>query len=309
MHKPVLFQEVLEALNVKSGGKFIDATVGFGGHTLGILQANSKNIVLGFDWDRRLVALSAARLTEAGVSDRCKLVVSNYTSLKEQAELNDFRIVDGILIDLGFSSAQLDDPSRGLSFQKDGPLDMRYSQDNPLTAERILNSYSEERLEEIFRKYGEERFARQIARGVLFFRKTGEMKTTTQLSQVIESVIPGKVRYKASDSKRRIFQALRIEVNHELENISKFLPQALDLLRTGGRLAVISFHSLEDRIIKQFFVQNAKSCICPKEVPVCVCNNEPSVKIITKKPIVASEAEIEENSRSASAKMRVAEKI
>lgn len=309
MHKPVLFQEVLEALNVKSGGKFIDATVGFGGHTLGILQANNKNTVLGLDWDQRLVALSAQRLNEAYVSDRCKLIVSDYTNLKEQAELNDFKIVDGILIDLGFSSAQLDDPSRGLSFQTDGPLDMRYSVDNPLTAGEVLNNYSQDRLEEIFKEFGEERFARQIARAVLFFRKTGEVKTTAQLSEVIESALPGKVRHKASDSKRRIFQALRIEVNHELENIKKFLPQAFTLLRRGGRLAVISFHSLEDRIIKRFFVQNSKNCICPKEVPVCACDNKPSIKIITKKPIVASEAEIRENSRSASAKMRVGEKI
>jgi 16S rRNA (cytosine1402-N4)-methyltransferase len=309
MHKPVLCQEVVNYLQASKGGKFIDATVGSAGHTVAILKANDKNLILGMDWDRRSLVYGEERLTQEGLLTRGKLIVSNYREIDQRAEENNFLQADGILVDLGFSSTQLDEAGRGLSFQNDGALDMRYSEEDPLTARDVVNKYSAARLMEVFEKFGEEKFSRQIVAGIMLFRKKQEIKTTVELADIIQSSLPSFAKRFARDSKSRVFQAIRIEVNSELENLKQFLPKALKILKVGGRLVVISFHSLEDRIVKQFFVEKAKECICPKEVPVCVCHHKPELKIITRKPLVASSEEVIDNPRSKAAKMRVAEKM
>ncbi|TSA45650.1 16S rRNA (cytosine(1402)-N(4))-methyltransferase [bacterium] len=358
-HIPVLLKEVTEYLDPSPGKKFIDATVGGGGHAKELIKNGAA--VLGIDRDSSVIA-SISDLSLRGVTpatgrrgnpkddeiasltlamtekkkgarnDELRVVQGNFADLKKIAEANGFAEVDGILFDLGLGSHQLDDPKRGFSFQKTGPLDMRYDIGSPstssgnillpersragrggvegLTAARIVNSYSEKELIRIFYQYGEERrFGKRIARAILEARKTGEIATTSQLFDLIKKTLPGKFRFKAGDTARRIFQALRIEVNGELKNLEKALPQALQLLKKGGRLVVISFHSLEDRIVKNFFLREAKDCVCPPEFPVCVCGKKPNVRVLTKKPAMAAAEEAEMNSRARSAKLRAAEKF
>jgi 16S rRNA (cytosine1402-N4)-methyltransferase len=314
-HVPVLLNEVIEILDPQPGKRFIDATYGMGGHAKEIVKRGG--VVLGIDQDPSVI-LEADRpigsqdssSPKADQNDRNLLFVQgNFADIKQIAEANSFTNVDGILFD----------PGRGFSFQKTGPLDMRY---NPLgkiqiskskfrTAEDIVNQYSEKELISIFLRYGEEkRSGRRIARAILEKRKRGSLKTTTELFELIKTAMPAKFRHKAGDTARRIFQALRIEVNDELGNLKRGLEQSRDLLKKGGRIAVISFHSLEDRMVKRFFVENSQACICPKEFPVCRCGgSNAKFKILTKKPITASETEIKTNSRSKSAKLRAAERI
>jgi 16S rRNA (cytosine1402-N4)-methyltransferase len=237
------------------------------------------------------------------------LAVGNYKDIDRLAQENGFGPVDGILLDLGFSSLQLDDPERGFSFQSHGPLDMRYSKANRLTARTVVNHYQQKDLERIIREFGEEHLAKAMSRAIVEARQVGELSTTDQLAVVITKVLPGKIRHKAQDSLRRVFQAIRIEVNSELSNIKTVLPKALDLLAPKGRLVVISFHSLEDRIVKEFFKDQAKDCVCPPEFPTCVCDKASRVRILTRKPVTASEEEGRENPRSKSAKLRAIEKI
>ena len=217
-------------------------------------------------------------------------------------------MLDGILLDLGFSSAQLDNAKRGFSFQEEGPLDMRYNPSNPMSAERVVNEFTSTELVEIMEEFGEEKFAKRIAAVIVAERKIKPIKTTLELAQIVRKAIPAPVRFKANDNIRRVFQAIRIEVNQELENLRFFLAKALNLLNPGGRLAVISFHSLEDRIVKEFFQKQAKDCICPPEFPICICDKTSVIRILTRKPITASQTEQMNNPRSKSAKLRVAEK-
>lgn len=315
MHIPVLLQEVVNFLEPKSGEKYIDATYGGGGHSSAIVEKGG--IVLGIDADP-----SAPGVT-----------IGNFKDIKQIAEENGFTEVDGILFDLGMGSHQLDDPERGFSFQKTGPLDMRYDPSGKFqTAADIVNKYGEKELVRLFYNYGEERrFGKKIAQAILARRKVGTIRTTTELFELIKHALPGKFRFKAAAAARRIFQSLRIEVNQELQNLEKALPQAVGLLKgsnggkgskgggpastrggeptRGGRLAVISFHSLEDRIVKTFFARLARDCVCPPDFPICRCDARASLRILTKKPVTASEEEIKTNPRSKSAKMRVAEKI
>ncbi len=327
MHIPVLLQEVIKFLDPKAGKKYIDATIGEGGHAKVIMDRGG--ILLGIDRDLPSVIASASEAIPLmnnkiassppaadSRNDRLKVVQGNFADLKEIAEDAGFAEVDGILFDLGLGSHQLDDPKRGFSFQKDGPLDMRYDRERKTQSEKrktaadIVNVYSEKGLIDIFRKYGEEhRFAKKIARAVVETRKSKHFETTTELFELIKKALPGNLRFRAGDTARRIFQALRIEVNEELKNLEKALPQALDLLAKGGRLVVISFHSLEDRIVKIFFVQNTKDCICPVSFPVCRCDAKASLRILTKKPVMASLQEIKLNPRSHSAKLRVVQKL
>ncbi|MDP3741375.1 MAG: 16S rRNA (cytosine(1402)-N(4))-methyltransferase RsmH [bacterium] len=302
MHTPVLLKEVVAYLQPAAGKKIIDATFGGGGHAKALAENGAE--ILGIDRDPEVVE----RIEN--FESRINAVQGDFRNLKEIAKKNDFLQVDGILFDLGMGSHQLDDAKRGFAFQKEGPLDMRFDQTKGKTAGELINFYPEKDIVEIFQKYGEERrFAKKIARAILEKRKIGEIKTTTELFEIIKAALPGNIRFRAGDAARKIFQALRISVNKELSGIEDALPQALEILKQNGRIAVISFHSLEDRIVKRFFVEQAKNCICPLEFPVCRCMAKALLRILTKKPIIADDLEIKENPRAKSAKMRVAEKI
>lgn len=308
-HIPVLLQEVISFLDPQPGKKFIDATVGEGGHLKSLLEGGAE--VLGIDVDDSVVTKLCAECKVQNV--KRKIVQGNYTDIRVIAKENGFSEVDGIMFDLGLGSHQLDDEVRGFSFQKTGPLDMRFDRNSKLrekTAADLVNGLSERELTQIFFKYGEEkRFGKKIARAIAETRKYKFLETTTDLFELIKKALPGKFRFQSGDVTRRIFQGLRIAVNHELENLEKALPQAFALLRKGGRLVVISFHSLEDRIVKDFFRELARTCVCPPDFPVCKCRKRPLLRILTKKPVVPSEFETKTNSRSRSAKLRAAEKL
>ncbi|MBX4188029.1 MAG: 16S rRNA (cytosine(1402)-N(4))-methyltransferase RsmH [Candidatus Doudnabacteria bacterium] len=308
-HYPVLADEAMQYVGAADGSMYIDATAGAGGHTKAILSRNKKARVLCLDRDSETLEKLEREFKQDGLSDRVKLVHSNYVDVEEVALREGFSEVSGVILDLGFSSMQLDDSERGFSFQSKGPLDMRFDRKQNLTAADVLNKYQEEKLAEIFKKYGEENFSKRIARNVVVHRKVSPLAGTDEVFRLIRQALPGSVRHKANDSARRIFQALRIEVNDELKNLERALPIMVDLLAPKGRIVVISFHSLEDRIVKNFFATLAKGCICPLDFPECVCGKNPIIKILTKKPVTATEAEIKQNPRSKPAKLRAAEKI
>ena len=303
MHQPVLYHETIQALNPQRGGRYVDCTVGAGGHAYGILEASSPDgLLLGLDLDPQALTLAQRRLVPFG--KRVTLKRSSYTDLRRVLETLGWESVHGILLDLGLSSMQLDTPERGFSFRSDAPLDMRFDPDAPVTAADLVNTLPEGELADILYRYGEERRARQVARAIVAARP---VETTRQLAEIVA---------KATGSGRpgihpatRTFQALRIAVNRELDSIEQVLPQAVDVLAPGGRLAVISFHSLEDRIVKQFFRRESRDCICPPKQPVCTCGHKARITEITRRPIRPSEAEATRNPRARSSRLRVAEKI
>lgn len=294
-------------LNLKNGDIVVDATLGGGGHASAILDEIGKDgKLIGIDLDSRAIKGFKNKSTGSAI-----LVHDNFANL--ECILSDLGIekVDAILADLGFSSDQMEDVDRGFSFQKDAELDMRLDQAAGLTAKDIVNNYDEKDLERIIRDYGEEKFYKNIAKKICQARRIKEVRTTKELAEIIISAIPGKYQLRGKQKihpATRTFQAIRIETNKELENLEKFLRISIDALKPGGRLAVISFHSLEDRIVKNMFRENARGCICPPVLPVCRCKHKPALKILTKKPIVPSEREISDNPRSRSAKLRIAEK-
>lgn len=308
-HIPVLLKETIEYLNVSKGKKFVDATVGSGGHTREILKANPSARVLGIDLDQASLDKLKVELVQEGLSQRVKLVHGNYRNIESIVEQVGWEKVDGIILDLGFSSLQLDDPARGFSFQQKAVLDMRFDQSASLTAQEVVNRYQPKDLEKVLFKFGEEKFARKITSAIVAERKLGPIQTTSQLAEIVRLAIPAPIRFKSKDNIRRVFQAIRIEVNAELENLKIGLPKMLQLLNENGRLAVISFHSLEDRIVKNFFVEESKGCVCPVEFPTCVCDKVSSLRILTRKPIIATQEEIALNPRSKSAKLRAVEKV
>lgn len=302
-HLPVLYQEIIHALDPKSPGLYIDGTVGAGGHAFGILQASApEGHLLGLDLD--LTALELARQRLAIFGDRAILRQASYTQLVEQMASLGWVEVQGILLDLGVSSMQLDDPQRGFSFQAAGPLDMRFNASAGLSAADLVNNMPEAELADLIWRYGEERNSRHIARAIVRARP---IKTTRQLADLIARVSPSKTN--RIHPATRTFQALRITVNDELKSVETVLPVALSALGAGGRLAVIAFHSLEDRIVKQFFHQESRDCICPPDQPICTCGHKASLIEITRHPIMATEAEIQQNARARSARLRVAQKI
>jgi 16S rRNA (cytosine1402-N4)-methyltransferase len=301
-HVSVLYQPIITALRPKTSGRYVDATIGAGGHSWGILEQSSPDgQLLGLDLDSRALEIAHQRLHS--FIGRIHLIHSSYTALRTELLAIGWDHVDGILIDLGVSSMQIDSPERGFSFLKDGPLDMRFDPSQSVSAADIVNTYSEEELANLIWVYGEERFSRRIARSIVGNRP---IETTLQLANMIAKSIgkPGGRIHPAT----RTFQALRIAVNQELKNLEEFLPQAIEALAPGGRLAVISFHSLEDRIVKQYFRQESRDCICPPEQIVCTCNHKSTIVEITRHPIEADEAEINQNPRARSAKLRIAEK-
>jgi len=299
-HIPVLLKETLDFLELGPGKICIDATFGGGGHSREILSKLSTG--------GRLLAIDADKNAISKIPG-ATIVHGNFRNLETIAKENDFEKVDAILFDLGVSSDELDNAERGFSFQKNGPLDMRFDQTTGRSAAELLAEATENDLVKIFKEYGEERFAKKIARAIILTRGASPLVSTAQLFELIKHSLPGAFRHKAADSARRIFQALRIAVNKELENLQFALPQAEDLLAPGGRLAVISFHSLEDRIVKRYFIQQARDCVCPPEFPKCVCGKQPTLRILTKKPVTASAEEVANNSRAKSAKLRVALKV
>lgn len=307
-HVSVLLRECIEALNIKPDGIYVDCTAGGGGHSLEIvkrLTAGGRLIAIDRDED----ALRAAGARLADYADRVTFVHSNYAML--QSVLADLGIpkADGVLADLGVSSYQLDTAERGFSYMQDAPLDMRMDREQPLSARDVVNTYSEEELRRILYDFGEEKFARNIAANIVKKRSERPIETTLELAELVKASMPKTAREGGHHPAKRTFQAIRIEVNSELSSIPPALDAAVHALNPGGRIAVITFHSLEDRLVKQKFAALSSGCTCPREFPVCVCGKKPVVRVITKKPVTAGEDELEVNPRSRSAKLRVAEKI
>lgn len=319
-HTPVLLDEVLENLEIKPNGVYVDCTLGGAGHSSKILEKLETGLLVGFDKDQEAIDSSTKKLSKI-----CKVFSKdNFKKNNEKSCLiikDDFKnspsvltelgitTVDGILIDLGVSSHQLDTAERGFSFKKDAPLDMRMDSSQSLTAKQIVNSYSEEQLRNLFKEFGEEEFAFSIAKNICKARALKEIETTLELNEIIENSMPKKVVFSRGGAAKKVFQALRIEVNGELNLLKETIENLIKFLCPGGRIAIISFHSLEDRIVKNVFKDLAQGCICPKNFPICVCNHKATIEIVTRKPIVASEKEQLENSRSTCAKLRVAKKL
>ena len=314
-HIPVLLNEAIEIIDPQKNENLVDGTLGGGGHSKAILGKTSPNgKLLGMDLDAE--ALKAAKYNLREFEKRIILKRENFTDFSKVVEKYDFHPVNIVILDLGISSYQLDEDTLGISFLKNRPLDMRIGgklsgYDDRVTAAEILNNWREEKIKQVIKEYGEERYAKAIAKNIVAARKIKKIELTRQLVEIIEKSVPAiyKSRRQRIHFATRTFQALRIAVNKELDNLKNALPQILKELSPGGRMAVISFHSLEDRIVKQFFVREAKDCICDSEVPVCVCHHKARLKILTKKPITPSEEEIERNPRARSGKLRVAIKL
>ena len=307
-HTPIMVSEVLTLLEPARGGVFIDGTLGGGGHAEAVLRAMPESGRLyGIDRDDDALRAAGARLSCFG--DRFTAIKGNFFDMKELLLRYGVTAVDGILLDLGVSSYQLDAPERGFSYKAEAPLDMRMDQHAPLTAYEVVNRWSEEKLTEIFYEYGEEKFSRRIAQRIREQREKAPIETTTELAELIKGAIPAKFRNEPQHPARRCFQAIRIAVNGELDGLDAAIRQAHDLLRPGGRLAVLTFHSLEDRIVKNAFRSFENPCTCPKSAPVCICGKKPTARVLTRHPLVASAQEQKENSRATSAKLRAIVRI
>ena len=307
-HKPVMLEECMQALSLKDSGIYFDGTVGGGGHSYEILKrTNPSGRLIATDLDDEAIAAATARLKE--FSGRFAIFKSNYKDYETVFAEAGIDKIDGALLDFGISSHQIDDSERGFTYRdKNAPLDMRMDTSAPLTAERVVNTYSQEALTRIIKTYGEETFAKQIAANIVKKRTEKPLKTSGELAEIIQSSIPAKFRYGAP-CERKTFQAIRIEVNGELDGLYELVLSLTRRLKKGGTIAIVTFHSLEDRIVKEAFKYLENPCSCPSNFPVCVCGKKAEIKIITKKPITATEEELANNSRSKCAKLRVAEKL
>lgn len=305
-HKSVLLEETIESLDIKENGIYVDGTLGGGGHSYEILKRLGKGgRLIGIDQDEDAIKAASERLEE--FKDKLTIVKSNYSNIKAVLEALNIDKVDGILLDIGVSSYQLDNTERGFSYKADAPLDMRMDKSAALSAKEVVNEYDEMELFKVIKNYGEEKFAKNIAKHIVIERKKKPIETTGELIEIIKASIPMKLQTGGHPAKRT-FQAIRIEVNKELEVLENTIDTMIDLLNDEGRLSIITFHSLEDRIVKNKFKENEDPCTCPKDFPVCVCGKKSKGKVITRKPIVPSDKEIEENKRSKSSKLRVFEK-
>ena len=303
-HIPVMLNEVIDALNIKPNGTYIDCTVGGGGHSYEIAKHLTNGKLYCFDRDGEAIATSKNRLKEFG--DKVEFVKANFKDAPNIITEN----VDGILIDLGVSSHQIDEGERGFSFLHNGRLDMRMGQDEKIkTAYEIVNFSSEEELKEIFFKYGEEEYSKSIAKNIVNHRKEKTIETTFELRDIIENSMPKKVVYSRGGASKKVFQALRIAVNGELDELENTLYKFIDMLNKGGRLVVLTFHSLEDRNVKNVFKRESTDCLCPPKTPICICGHKKKVVLVNRKPITASEEELKANSRSSSAKLRAVERV
>lgn len=307
-HIPVLLNETLGHLDLKQGGVYIDGTLGGAGHSVEIIKRIIPGgMLIGIDQDSN--AINAAKKRLEAYKDNVIIVHDNFRNIKAIAEDSGFKEVDGILLDIGVSSHQLDENIRGFSYMHDGPLDMRMDTDRDFDASDIVNNSSEGEITRILRDYGEEKWAARIAKFIIEERKNGRIDTTFKLVDIIKSAIPAAARREGGHPAKRTFQALRIAVNDELEVLEQAVRNAADILKPGGRLVIITFHSLEDRIVKRVFNNMERPCTCPPQLPVCVCGKEPLLKVITKKPVTAGEEELLANTRSKSAKLRAAERV
>ncbi len=308
VHQSVLPEEVLHYLDIKPAGIYVDATVGGAGHALRIAEKLSENgIIVGIDQDQMAILTAKERLQH--VKPKVCLIRRNFAYINEILAEQAIKAIDGILLDLGVSSPQLDLDERGFSYQADAPLDMRMDQSEPLSAADLVNTASVRELSKILWEYGEERWSKRIAEFIEKYRRVKRIETTSELVEIIKQAIPAAARRNGPHPARRSFQAIRIAVNRELDVLQQALEQSLTILKPGGRIVVISFHSLEDRIVKSTFAKWAKGCICPKEILVCQCGQVPQVQIITKKPVLPSQEEIDFNPRARSSKLRCAEKL
>ncbi|WP_394922326.1 16S rRNA (cytosine(1402)-N(4))-methyltransferase RsmH [uncultured Robinsoniella sp.] len=306
-HKSVLLEETIEALNIKPDGIYVDGTLGGGGHALEISKRLSdKGRLIGIDQDADAIEAARQRLGE--FKDKVTIIRSNYCDMKKELANIQITSVDGIILDLGVSSYQLDTADRGFTYREDAPLDMRMDQRQSMTAKDIVNEYSEMDLYRIIRDYGEDKFAKNIAKHIVSARNVKALETTGELINVIKAAIPMKFRAVGGHPAKKTFQAIRIELNRELEVLRDSLDDMIELLNDDGRICIITFHSLEDRIVKTIFKKNEDPCTCPREFPICVCGKKSKGKVITRKPILPSEQELEENKRSKSSKLRVFER-
>lgn len=310
-HVPVLLNEFMELLQPAPGQRVVDCTLGGGGYSMALLgRIQPGGSLLAIDLDQAAIENFSKKLKSQALKKSVTIAHGNFRDLDKIVRSHHFDGLDGIVADLGLSSFELDQSGRGITFQKKEVLDMRFDQAaKSETAAFMLNNYSEQQLTEIFTKYGEEPFSRLIVKGILRSRAEKEIKYTTELLEIITESVPRRFTHKAKDSARRVFQALRIAVNGELENLEQMLPKALELLKSGGRLAVVSFHSLEDRMVKHFFQEASRGCICPPDFPECRCGRSPAAKTLTRKPVTASRKELLDNPRSKPAKLRVLQKI
>lgn len=306
-HEPVLFQETIESLDLKPEGIYVDCTLGAAGHSLGMLATESSIKLVGIDQDPQ--ALERAKYRLATYAGQVTLIRDNFRHLRDILHGIGIKNVHGILMDIGVSSPQLDDGERGFSYHQDARLDMRMDPENPLDAWTVVNTYGQAELTKLIATYGEERWASRISEFILTEREQYPIETTGQLVEVIKKAVPAGARESGVHPARRTFQALRIAVNDELGALQEALEQAVEVLYPGGRLAVITFHSLEDRIVKNAFQEQLGKCTCPPDLPICVCQNEPVARLVNRKPIVASFREVESNPRARSAKLRVLEKL
>lgn len=304
-HTPVLLDECIDGLNIKPNGIYVDGTLGGAGHSLHIVEKLKSGKLIAIDKDETALSVSKQRLKNF---NNVTFVKSDFKNFKNILENLQIEKVDGILLDLGVSSHQIDTPERGFSYRFDGKLDMRMDRASGISAEDVVNNYSESDLSRIIYTYGEESFARKIAQKIVEERKKQPITTTMQLKQIVEDAIPKKFHGQGSVCKKT-FQAIRIEVNSELDRLDVVLKDMAEKLNSGGRLCVITFHSLEDRIVKNVFKELSTNCICDKSIPVCVCNHKATVKLVNKKPITASASELKQNKRSSSAKLRIIEKL
>ncbi len=305
-HYSVLLNESVDLLGVKGDGIYADATLGGGGHSYEILKRGAKSVI-GIDQD--IEAIQAAQKRLAPFEGKVITVNRNFKYVKNILDELGIDTLDGAVMDLGVSSYQLDNKDRGFSYMHDAPLDMRMDRTNPKTAYDVVNEYTKDELMRIFYEYGEEKWSARIADFIINRRENEPIKTTGELAEIIKAAIPQKARLVGGHPAKRVFQAIRIEVNGELDMLKQAVCDFVDVLKPGGVLSIITFHSLEDRIVKKAFAELAQGCICPKSFPVCVCNNTPKVKILTSKPVLPSEAELDENSRSKSAKLRAVVKL
>lgn len=308
-HRPVLLDECIESLNIKSDGKYLDGTLGGAGHSMEILKKLDKGTLIGIDQDNFAIEIAGERLKKVQSSASVVLIKGNFRDMAQLLRKNGIDGVDGILLDIGVSSHQLDEAERGFSYKQDAPLDMRMDRSLEVDAATIVNTYSEKEINDIIRQYGEENWAARIASFIVKVRETEKIETTGHLVDIIKAAIPANARREGPHPAKRTFQALRIAVNDELGALKDAIDSAAEILNPEGRLSIITFHSLEDRIVKTEFNKREKPCTCPPSFPVCVCGKKPELKVLTRKPILPSEEEVEENPRSRSAKLRVARRI
>lgn len=309
-HKPIMLEECIEFLNIRQDGTYIDGTLGGAGHSSEILRRlGPKGLLIGIDQDQNAIEAARMKLSRIDTHGQFAIEHTNFENIGRVIEKYKRDSVDGVLLDLGVSSHQLDEGERGFSYQHDAPLDMRMNQSQSLDARTLVNTWSREELARIIREYGEEKWSARIAEFIVRHREAQPINTTGELVDIIKAAIPAAARREGPHPAKRTFQAIRIAVNRELEVLENLLKQVVELLSPGGRLAIITFHSLEDRIVKKSFQEQAQGCTCPRDFPQCVCGFTPKLKIITRKPVTPSEEELTDNPRARSAKLRVAEKL